>query len=483
MGKKNKLSVNMAYNLIYNLLKMIFPLITFPYATRVLGAAELGKVNFSIAIVGYFALIASLGISSYAIREGVKKREDKKELSEFVSELFTINLISTIAAIILMIIIVFSFQKLRPYFILICIYSSTLIFSLMGIDWINSIFEDFKYISIRNFVFQIISLVLLFAFVKDKNDYIKYIVVMSFSSAGIGVLNFFHIRRYVNITLRFSANTKKHLKPVFILFASSIAVSIYMNLDTVMLGLMKGDVSVGLYTAAVKVNRVVINLVAAANAVLLPRLSLQSNSLKKINIFSFDVFVSLPMGIGMIAVSDYVIRILCGSSFMDATPGMMILSGSLVFSTLNNCISNQFLIPLKYEKVNMIATIVGAVVNLILNLFFIPLFDVVGAAITTLISEMVVFIVFVAFLYKNRITILEKSQAKYLLCSLLFFPISILLKRISAFYVIILFLVIITCCITYLILMIVTKDKVTNVIISRVGNVIKKNKHYDANNN
>jgi len=482
--RKKSLGKNLFFNLSYNFLKMIFPLITFPYATRVLGAEGIGKINFSTSIVGYFALIASLGISTYAIREGVSLRDNRKKLSDFVSGIFSINCISTVVSLILLACSLLCIPSLLKYKTLIFIYSTTIIAAWIGVDWINNIFEDFTYITVRNLAFQILSILALFLFVRDKSDYVIYIIIYAFSSIGTNILNFFHIRKYVDLKIKFGFQLKKHLKPIMILFGSSIATSVYMNLDTVMLGFLQNEVSVGLYSAAVKINRILLNLIVAVNAVLLPRISrnIYENNNEKNHCFLMGINISIivPMGLGIMSISRYVIELLCGIEFMAAVPAMQILSASFVFSALNNCIANQILIPNGAEKFNLISTLIGASFNFAANIIFIPILAQNGAAITTLLSELLVFIIFAVYCSKHGMSFFLKKRLKYLFISLIFIPIAIFVDRFSCSAVIKLVLVITLCLVLYGGMLVLTKDELIFVLLKKKNfRIMKEDGNYE----
>ena len=184
------LKINALLNTLRSVLNIIFPLITFPYVSRILGADNLGIYNFSSSFVSYFILIAGLGINTYAIREGAKYRDNREEISNFSSEVFSINMLSTLIAYILLITILLLFKNLQDYTICIIIFSIQIFFSTIGTEWIYIIYEDYSYITLRSIVFKIISLFLLFVFVKNREDYLAYSAITVFSSLGSNLLNY-----------------------------------------------------------------------------------------------------------------------------------------------------------------------------------------------------------------------------------------------------------------------------------------------------
>lgn len=188
MNKKKSLGLNGILNGLRSALNLIFPLVTFPYVTRVLSVNSIGAYNFSSTYVGYFILLAGLGISTYAVREGAKYRDNRKKLSEFASEIFSVNLWSTITSYMLLFLSLCIFKSLKPYLIFILIFSIQIFFTTIGIEWIYIINEDYTYITVRSIIFKLISIVLLFTLVRSKNDYLWYVGITVFSGVGSNLL-------------------------------------------------------------------------------------------------------------------------------------------------------------------------------------------------------------------------------------------------------------------------------------------------------
>ena len=241
MNSGKNITKNALLNVIKQLCAIIFPLITFPYATRILGVDNFGKVNFTASIVSYISLLASLGISNYAIREGAAIKNDKKKLLEFSNQIFSINILSMFFSYLLMILLIIFWPKLKGYSILLIIQSSSVFFTTIGTDWINSIYEDYKYITIRYIISQVLSLILMFIFVKNSDDYLLYALVMISSSIIANILNYIYVRKKYGMNLKFvrEMNYKKHLKPILILFGTAVSSIIYVNSDITILGIMK----------------------------------------------------------------------------------------------------------------------------------------------------------------------------------------------------------------------------------------------------
>lgn len=399
--KKKSIGINAFMNIINTILKMLFPLVTFPYVSRILGVDNIGKVNYANSIVSYFVLIAGLGIASYAIREGAKIRNDKIEFSNFASEIFSINLISTIVAYVLLLICICLIPELRNYWRLLLLYSSQIIFITLGIDWINSAFEEFSYITLRSCLFQVISLILIFSLIKSSRDYYIYAGILVFSSVGANILNFFHVRKFCKIKIIFNKSIFVHLRSVMYIFFACIASAVYTSLDMTMLGSLKGEYDVGIYSAAIKVYNVLKQVLFAVIVVFEPRLSFYAKSRMKDDIYriwmkklaNLLIILVIPMTIGIMCISDKIIIVLAGTEYIEAVNILNVLALSVIFSTFSYFAIHAILLPLGYEKYIGKATLAGAIINFILNLILIRSLSGIGAAIATLCAEIAVMIV------------------------------------------------------------------------------------------
>jgi len=283
----------------------------------------------------------------------------------------------------------------------------SIVFTTIGVDWIYSIYEEYFYILVRSLIFQVISLFLLFLMVRSSNDYYFYAVVLITSNVGSNLLNFFLARKYCDLRLTTNINFKRHLKPIIIIFSTQISTIIYVNSDITMLGLMTGDYSVGIYSVSVKVYSIMKMLLAAVIIVALPRLSFYVANKEKekyystlTNIFNSLLLLVLPAVIGIIILSNEIILIISGSQYIEANFSLRILSLALIFSTFASFATTTMLLPMKKEKYILVATITSAIINIVLNLFLIPLFQQNGAAVTTAFSEFVVLAI--AYYYSRK---------------------------------------------------------------------------------
>ena len=392
--KNKSLKKNAALNMVKTIMGLIFPLITFPYASRILQPSGLGKVNFAHSIISYFSMIAALGINTYAVREAAKLREDKAALTKFVKEILTINMTSTVIAYLLLSFTILFVPYFSEYRVLLVVCSGTILFTTLGMDWLYTTLEEFSYITIRSILFQFLSLILLFVFVHTQEDYLKYASISVISSVGSNICNFIHARKYISITEKIKKTLCHHLKPIFTLFAMSVAVSIYTALDTTMLGFIAGDEQVGFYTAATKINKIVLAVITAASAVLLPRLSYYISQHENEQFFNLSakalnliILLSLPCAVGLSLVARPVVLLLSGVSYESAIPVMQIMNPIIVAISLSGLIGIQIFMPLGKEKLTLVSVILGAVINFTLNLILIPKHGALGAGVATICAE------------------------------------------------------------------------------------------------
>lgn len=397
---KKALSINAVLNTLKTVLGIIFPLITFPYISRVLGVDNVGKINFSNSIVSYFTLIAAFGVSTYAIREGARIRDDKGKFGEFSNQVFSINLITTVFSYLLLFLMLLFFRKIGEYVQLVVIQSAVIFFSTLGIDWINTIFEDFVYVTVRTLAFQMLSLVLMFTLVRNADDYYIYALITVIASAGGNFCNFFYCRKYIKVRFTLKMELKKHIPSMCLFFLTNITTIVFLNSDQTMLGLMCGDYNVGIYSLSVKIYTIIKNVFTAILTVAMPRVSyLIANGDKKdefslrSDILNVFMILVIPMAIGLFLLSDGIVMLAGGNKYIDSIASLRILSISVLCSAAASFMTYIVIIPQRKEKIMLYASTVSAISNVLLNLVLIRYLKQDGAAITTAIAEATVFVI------------------------------------------------------------------------------------------
>ncbi|MBL1071369.1 flippase [Lactobacillus kitasatonis] len=398
MNKKS-LGINAFLNGLRSVLNLFFPLITFPYVSRVLSISGIGIYNFSNTYINYFILIAGLGIATYAVREGSKYRENKNKINEFVSQIFSINMIATIIAYMLLFATLIIFKNLHNYISCILIFSLQILFTTLGTEWIYTIYEDYAYITIRSIIFKILSIVLLFLLVKKPEDYLIYAAITVLSAVGSNLLNFIHVRKFVHFRLTTKTNWRYHLKPILVIFASAVAVTIYVSSDTTILGLLKNNYAVGIYSTSVKIYQMAQSLLSALLMVTIPRLAFlwgkkritEYNQVLSRVLNSLGVLV-LPAAVGLIMLSKEVVLIIASKKYLPSVNSLRIISWAIIFSIFAWIFSDCVLIPAKRENLVLRNTIITAVENIILNFILIPFMSYDGTSLSTVIAEFTVMI-------------------------------------------------------------------------------------------
>ncbi|TDW47116.1 O-antigen/teichoic acid export membrane protein [Flavobacterium sp. 270] len=418
------------YNYFLNVSRIGFGILvglfTMPYVNRAIGVESLGKIEYVNSIIAYFVLFSALGIPMYGIRETANKGKDIAARTKLVLELLCILLITSIISYVVLFLYVINIDSLQHLKLLIVIMSSSIFFSNIGIEWFYQGIEDQKYITIRFFVVRIVSLILLFLFVKSPNDYINYGIIVVLSTVGGNIFNILYLRKHLDLKgIKFKdLNLKKHFKPVLTIFIASISVSIYVQLDILLLGSLKGNQAVGYYAMANKLVRFVVILITTLGTVLLPRLSYLINNdkdqyliyiKKSLNYF---LIIAFPFSILFFTLAKDFTLLMGGISFAPSILTMKILSPIIVIVSIAYFIGYLVLYPQGKENIYTIAVILSAVLSVVANFFLIPIMGHIGAAIVAVLSELLGIIIMIIFYYK------ELSKLKLLNISLLYYIIS-----------------------------------------------------------
>lgn len=403
--KEQNLKINAVLNMIKTISSIIFPLITFPYVSRVLMPEYIGKINFGISFVSYYSLLASLGITTYAIRECSSKKQNREALSKIASQIYSINICTTVVAYVLMILTLIFFRSLDSYRVLIFIQSTSILLVTLGCDWLNTAMEDFTFITVRTIAFQIISVIVMFMFVHRPSDYIKYAIIMVFSSSGANLINIFYRKKYCEVRFTFNMEWRRHFKPIILLFVMILAQTIFTNADITMIGLIKGDNEVGIYSTALKIEHIIAQVVSSLAWVVMPRMSSyfehgdykQINRLLK-NVFGVIVFIGVPCIAGTMSLANEIVLLAGGEKYTSAALPLSILMISFGFSLLGGSfLGNMVLLPSKKEKEYMVICCIATVVNVILNVFLIPYGGAIAAAGTTSFCSFIMMVLMVKY--------------------------------------------------------------------------------------
>lgn len=388
---------NLVYNIIGNISAVIFPFVTVPYVSRVLGVDNIGIVGFASTYAQYFALIAALGVPFYGSKEIAKHRDSPEQRNKLFSELFMLTLISSFICSIIYLITVFSIPKLSEHLDFMVVAGAAVYLSAFSFDWFFAGRENFKMITIRSVSVKVMSIILMFLFVRDKGDAIFYCGLSAFAIIANQLWNFnYLIRKEVKISFK-NLNYRPHLKPLFTFLATNLAVSVYTILDTVMLGFMSNYSEVGYYTSAIRMTRVLLPFTILTTNVMVPKISyaFSQNDTQTLNhyyrrSFSLISFFAAPIAVGLIVISPSFVPLFFGDGFAGAIVPMQILGTILLLVGVSNFFGIQVLATSGNESRLLHCILFGTVVNFLSNMVLIPTYGAVGASIASSIAEFII---------------------------------------------------------------------------------------------
>lgn len=409
---KKSVTRNAVLNIVKTVMSLAFPLITFPYSTRVLGLTAVGKYNFASSVVSYFSMLAALGVTMYAVREGSRYRDDPEKTSQFCNEVFSINIYSMLLTLLLLFLSILFIGKLQNYTVLLLIFSVRIVLNTINVNWIYSIFEDFTFPTITAALMEIISISVMLLFVHSPEDLFIYAISAVIAYNGSGLLMFLYVRKYVDLHFIWKP-TLIHLKPIMIIFFLELGMSVYVDSDIILVGWIDGDDATGLYSTASTIYKILKQVLNALNMVVLPRIAYhvgqetfcrsenneagytehhqQAENLGSL-LVNTTITLALPMMTGIYILAEPIVTLVAGEAFHDAYQPLQLLSIALLFAVLATFYGQSVLTAYKQEKAFMRATIISALVNIVLNLILIPRYHVNAAACTTILAEFIMVI-------------------------------------------------------------------------------------------
>ena len=417
-SKPHSITYNFIMNAALSISAFLYPLITYPYVTRTLGAEYYGKVIFASYVVNWVTMFAQLGIPTYGIRACAACRNDEAKLRKTVREILTLNVITALLVYSVFCLLVILVPRFREDPILFLIVSVPVLLNAVGADWLFKGLEEYGYITFRDTLFRVISIVLLFLLVHTEQDYRFYGLTIAVAGGGPAVLNFLNARKKLG-GFRDGTGTDwlQHFRPVLTFFMLSVAISIYTSMDVVMIGFLSGDTQVGYYGAATRMKGIAVSFVTALGGVLMPRVSNYLAEGRKEEFrdlvtknFAFVFLIAAPMALYCTGMADQVILLLSGERFRGAIMPMRAISVTILLIGLSNVTGMQILVPSGREFLTTVSTVWGAVVNLIVNLVLIPRMGVMGAVAGTVMAEAAVLLVQICFLKDELPTFLKSIE-------------------------------------------------------------------------
>lgn len=412
---KKSIAKNYIYNLIYQMLTILLPLVTTPYLSRVLGAENIGIYGYTISIVTYFILFGTLGLSMYGQREIAYKSDNKKEKSKAFWEIILIRTITLTISIILFYLI---YGRTGEYAIYYRILIIQLVANLFDISWLFQGIEEFDKTVIRNLIVKILSLVLIFVVIKTPDDLWKYFAIYVSAELLGNMTVWLYVPKYIEKININELELKKHIIPTISLFAPQIAIQIYTVLDKTMIGNITKDMTeVGYYEQAQKIVKAALTVTTALQTVMNSRIAnayatKNQEEIKKClkTSFNFVWFITIPMALGIMVISPKFVPIYFGTGFEGVTSIMIATAPILIPIGLSGVSGVQYLVQIGKQKIFTISVTIGALVNIVLNTILIHYFKGVGAAIASIIAETVILLIQLNFI-REQFKILEVLKA------------------------------------------------------------------------
>ena len=397
--KKSKVASNYLYNVAYQILTFITPFITTPYLARVFGSESLGIYNYTYSIVYWFILFGMLGLSIYGNREIAKVRDNKELRSRTFSEIFLLQTINVLISMTLFYIVFRFFDK--QYYNIFILQGLMVFATLFDISWFYNGIENFKKITIRNFVVKIFTIVLIFLIIKNPSQVVEYVWINIGMTFFSNIVMWINLKSYVDFVRVKIKDAYKHFKNTFILFLPQIATTIYSTFTQTMIGFLYTDISeVAFYNQAYKLITMCLTITTTIGTVMLPRIvnSKAHGGEEKVRsmtnkTFKIALFLAFPIAFGLASISVYFVPWFLTEEFKTVGYLLMIMAPALVFISMTNVMGTQYLLSCDRDKDYTISVVCGCVLNVLCNFILITQFGSIGAAIATVITEGFVFII------------------------------------------------------------------------------------------
>ena len=369
---------NFIFSSILTVSTYIFPLITFPYTSRVLGVEGIGVCNFVDSIIQYFTMFSMMGIGTIGVREIAKHKNNIIERSKVFSSLISINLLATILASVVLILCSILVPKLYEYKNMLWIGLARIICNTMLVEWLYKGLEDFRYITLRSLIVRTLYVISVFIFVKDSQDYIVYFALTSGMVVINAIINIVHSRTVVEFKLMYVSICKTYVKPFLVLGCYQLLTSMYISFNVTFLGFVSSDLEVGLYTTATKLFTIILSLFTAFTGVMLPRMSSLvssgsipeikyyiSKSIDALSVFAFPIIVICEV------YAPTIINVIAGSGYEGSILPMRIITPLLLVIGIEQILVIQILTPFKQDKAILVNSIIGAMLSIMLNMLLV----------------------------------------------------------------------------------------------------------------
>lgn len=476
---------NIIFKFILNIFNIIVPIFIGSYVLRVLGPKNMGNINFSQTIFGYFNIFATFGVYNYGLREISKVRDNKEKLSSVFSNLFLLTLITNIITTIAYVIFIKSRYGGTEIYVACMVLTFNLLANIFYVEWVNEALENYDFITIKTIIIKLIYIVLLLLMVKTANNFNEYLMLLVLSTVLNNIASYFYIRRRIKFNFK-KLELLKHIKPMFFVVILTNATLLYTQLDKTMLGAYISTENVAYYTMALNISSMINALMLTVIYVSIPRLSnyLAKNDneeyLKLLDkIARLYLIFLFPAIIGMMVLSKEIILLYGGDQYIEAIPMLFVFAIYTITEGYQIILSNQIMYLKNREKEQVKIVFIGGLVNLILNIAILKLkiFTGTTAIITTMIANVIVVILeymYVRVKLKIKFNIFGLDKSKYLFISLIFIPITFIIKKFVGGLITVTTVTVLVNALVYFIILYFIKDEILNEILQKVLSKVKR---------
>lgn len=479
--RSKSIGKNYIFNLILTTVNIIFPLITAPYLSKILGAENIGKVNYATSIINWFILFAAFGIPRYGLREIARNRDSKSKLSNSFWNLLLIQFIFSIISFVVYLIIILNINSFESEIYLYISMLTMIILSIFSIDWFYQGIEEYGYITIRNIVVKVISIIMIFFMIKNKEDYVVYALINIFGLGFNNVLNYMHTKKYIEKKI-IKFELIRYIKELRVYFLTTLVVAMYTQLDQTFIGTLS-EKDLAFYIRSKTIQGIGFNLTNSAITILIPRVSYLAvkdyNKYKEMirQSIKYIYILAIPSMFGIIILAKEIMYVLGGEEFLEATGALQIMSVIIVIISIGGWQVNQILIPNKKEKNAFYFQCVACVFSIVANIVIIPRFSYIGATIVWLLTESLLLILVAIYIKKNfnglKIRYIDSEIVKYFISAMGMSISIILLKLLIVNPILVLIIAVPIGAVVYFVFNIALKDKLSIGIFKAILNKLK----------
>lgn len=420
-----KLRSNLIYSLLLTFSTYLVPLLVFPYISRVLGPAHMGRIEFVDNVIDFAILFSMMGLTTLGIREVAKHRESRQDLNRTFSELFLLNLLSTAVVLILLLVLVFSVAEFHAQMRLFGIGMTKVIFNLLWIEWFFKGIENFRYITLRSIAVRLAFIASVFLFVHEQDDYVTYYLLWVGITVANAFCNWTYRRRYASLTFQ-GLQISRFVRPFIFLGLFALLSAVYTHLNVVYLNFVSTEAEVGYFATSAKLYKVMIAVFSALTSVMIPHMSVlvKQCNLAEIQRLAKRVFLLLfsfafPVLIYIELFAEDFICLFAGAEFAEAVGPMRVVMPLLFIIGTEQILMLQLLIPMQKDKEILISACLGVAACAVVNVLVTKHLGATGAALAWMAAELTVMLAAFTFVRRNlRLQVPVREFSSQLVLSL-----------------------------------------------------------------